>query len=139
MKWQLVLKVESRKGDTEEHVIGTGYGPLQALRTLVKEKEEHPHHCRCFLKPKQQKDILKNTQDVELVTFILNTTDIDLNESMLEQLFERFNSIDKFQCAIICYCYYNKKGLYNKFKKMCTTPLALHTIQNLDLKTKNGT
>lgn len=137
MKWQLVLKVESRKGNNEEHIIGTGYGPLQALRVLVWSKADNPSGCRCFLKPKQQEDILKKTQDVELVTFILNTTDIDLNESILEELFEKFNYNDKFQRVLIGYCFYHKKGLYKKFATKCT--LALDTIRYLDSRTQNDT
>ena len=128
MKWQLIIRLESKNGDMEEHVIGTEYGVRQALEILLKNK---PSYCS-YLIPRQQKEILEKTQDMNLVETILEKTDIDINESMLDGLLKRFPSIENIEFAVLHYCWKNKKGLYRKFAKKCTTFQAIQFSRRND-------
>lgn len=116
MAWKLVLKIDSNKDITEEHVIATGYGSQYALNTLFYAESEGT--LRCCLKPKQQKDILKNTKDASIVVFILGWTEVDLSENELKDLVERkFSNNTGVKSAILSYCKRKKKRLYKKFSQ----------------------
>ena len=139
MKWQLVLKVESKDGDVEEHVIGKEWGARQALGILFQNVSSSPY-CS-YLLPGQQKHMLENTQEMNLVGIILDKTNMDITEKMLDDLLKRFSgyAYEFVEEAVLDYCWRNKKGLYKKFAKKCKTPKALSYIPSRDSLTKNDT
>lgn len=52
---------------------------------------------------------------------ILKHTNIDISERTLDDLLKRFFNNASIEKAVLKYCWNNKKGLYKKFVKKCTT------------------